>query len=255
MKKKVCPRCYFINDKTDSYCGHCGEIIEHIEEENLSYEECQEHNYYRDGKFFDESPVKPAEPEIKEEIKEEPEAKMVKVCPDCGAKCSPTERICPKCHHFLAGVEAVSDEEKEAKTPIVEEAKPAIKEKELDYFNPDGYAFYFGNMVLDKIDFRGGVKCYIGRIHQTALMAPNEELRYISKNHCYVRMDSRGTVLVGEDESRPSRNGTAVYKSRERTYYLVKPGPQGEIAVESGDEIILACNSIRHQFRIIVVKR
>ena len=254
--KIICPRCYFINDKDGYQCENCHEDISSVGITGLS-SECLNHPFYKDGHFFDECPVKLEVIEEKEpeSIQEEPRIRMVKICSVCGAKNSPDSPVCEKCNHHLMGTEPVIDQEDEKKeeTPIQEEQP--VKEEKIIHFNPQGYAFKLFNIELSGIDFTGGKKSYIGRDFQKTLDRNDEDFRYISRKHCYVRMDSRGIVYVGEEKDRPSSWGTAVFKPRTGMSYKVIPGPEGEIVVEQGDQIILACDYSHTAFPIIVLKK
>ena len=182
---------------------------------------------------------------------------MVKVCEVCGTKNSPKNPFCSKCNHILMDTEAVPDVEevKDEETPKEEPAQKSKDEQRIIHFNPQGYIFKLHNIALPGIDFTGGVKCYIGRDYQDCLDRKDGDFGYISRKHCYLRMNTNGVILVGEDLDKPSSWGTEVYKPRTGLYYRVKPGPDGEVAVEQGDEIILACDHSHTAFPIVVIKQ
>ena len=254
--KRVCPRCFYINDKEGVYhCENCGEDISATDIEKLT-SECDKHHFYKDGQYYDECPVEleVVEEPVPEEKAEEPKVRMVKICAVCGTKNPPNSPVCSKCNHMLMGTKAVPDveevKEEEEKAPASNEQPE--KEERIIHFNIHGYAFKLFNVVLPGIDFSGGEKSYIGRDYQKCLDRMDGDFKYISRKHCYVRMDSRGVVFVGEDGPRGSTWGTAVYKPRMKEYFKVSP--EHEVAVEQGDQIILAFNHSPTAFPIVVLK-
>lgn len=264
-RRKVCPKCGYINAIDDYNCYHCSEDITFTEETNLSLE-CKKHNYFYSGEYYDECPIQLEEPEEKivhETKTETPKKKMVKICPDCGKKLSITTVVCPVCKRFLAGVEATEDvieeevfneeQPKPMQKPLIFEEKILSDEIDDGYFNPNGYAFRFRNIVLENIDFSGGDRVYIGRDYQPCLDKVTP--RCISRHHCYLIMDINGYVYVGEDIDKPSTHGTAVYKQKTRQIEVVRPGVDNQIRVDQGDEILLAFKFASRNLAIIVEKK
>lgn len=254
--RRICPKCYFMNKKEGNHwCENCGEDISSVGIKPLS-SECTKHRFYKDDQYFDECPVVLEEPKEKEPVKEEPKVRMVKICSVCGAKNPQNSPVCEKCNHLLMGTDPVPDQEEKEEPKEETPAKVAnpIEEERIIHFDVYGFAFKLHNVFLPNIDFSGGEKCYIGRDHQKCLDRREDDFMHISRTHCYLRMSSKGIIFVGEEASKPSSWGTAVFKPRTGQYYKVVPGPQGEIAVEQGDQIILACDYSYTAFPIVVLK-